>query len=402
MIAYDPTLLRNSSIVKRSKQWFSKQLILPEQMNSILKNYNTGFYSPNPFIKIGLFVFTFIAICAAIGFYSLFFALIRIHYNNGFFIFSCLLFSAICVFLLEYFIKNKAVYRAGVDECLLYASLGFLFIAVGIIIGNRFGQLNNALLSCIIAIPILTAAIIRYADQVVTLVLAACLYLIVILLLLKLGAVAKFILPFALMIVSVPVYLLAIQQMQKGSLFFWKKCITVFECAGMIVFYLAGNYFVIREFSSAFFNINLNEGEDIPLAFIFYILTAIVPVLYVYYGLKKKDKTLLWVGLILIAAAVLTFKYYFILGHNEITITFAGMVLIIISYSCIKILKTPKYGITFEEEPDEENTLRSNAEALLIAQTYSGHHADAEQQSRTEFGGGGGGGFGGAGSGGNF
>lgn len=398
MIAYDKTLLRNSSIVKKAKQWFSQQLILPEQMNSILKNYNTGFYSPNLFIKTGLFIFTFIGICAAAGFYSLFCVLIDSNPQTGFFVFSCLLFSVVCVFLLEYFIKNKAVYRAGVDECLLYTALGCVFSAFGIIIDDGFEPLNNALLFCILVLPFLIAAIVRYADRLVTLALAVCLYLIFILFLLKLGAIAKLILPFALMIVSVPIYFWAIKQKQKDAFFHWKKCIEIFECAALIVFYLAGNYFVIRECSSEFFGIYLNEGEDISLAFLFYILTAIVPVLYIYYGLKQKNKTFLWIGLILIAAAVLTFKYYFSMGHPEITLTLAGIVLIIVSYSCIKLLKTPKYGITFEEEPDEDNFLRSNAEALLIAQTYSGQHVE-KQSAGTEFGGGG---FGGAGSGGNF
>lgn len=397
MIAYDPSFLRNSSIVRKSKQWYSKQLISAEQMNNIFKNYTTGFYSPNLFIKIGLFFFTFIAIVAAIGFYSLFFVLVDANPKTGFFVFTCLLFSVGCVFLLEYFIKNKKVYRAGVDECLLYSALGFVLTAIGILINDGFEPSENVLLFCILALPFLIGAIVRYADRFVTLVLAVCFYAIFFLSLLKLGEIAKLIMPFALMIVSTPVYFLAIKQKQKETLFHWKKCIEVFEWLALIVFYSAGNYFVIREASIAFFDMHLKDGENIPLAFIFYIFTAIIPLFYVYFGLKKKNKTLLWSGLLLIAAAVLTFKYYFSLGHPEITLTLAGMILVIVSYTCIKILKIPKYGITFEEEPDEDNFLRSNAEALVIAQNFGGQNA--EIPSGTQFGGGG---FGGAGSGGNF
>ncbi|MES2138105.1 MAG: hypothetical protein V4511_00250 [Bacteroidota bacterium] len=397
MIAYDPSFLRNSSIVKKSKQWFSKQLITPEQMNSVLKNYGTGFYSPNFFIKIGLFIFTFIAIAAAVGFYSLFFLLLDVNPETGSFVFTCLLFSIGCVFLLEYFIKNKKVYRAGVDECLLYSAFGFILTAIGILINDGFEPSENVLLFCVFALPFLIAAIVRYADRLVTLALAVCLYAIFFLSLLKLGEIAKLIMPFALMTVSIPVYFLATKQKQKEELFHWKKCIEIFEWLALIVFYFAGNYFVIREASISFFDMHLNDGENIPLAFVFYMFTAIIPLLYVYYGLKKKNKTLLWSGLLLIAVAVLTFKYYFSLGNPEITLTLAGMVLIIVSYVCIKVLKTPKYGITFKEEPDEDNFLRSNAEALVIAQNFGGQNA--EIPSGTQFGGGG---FGGAGSGGNF
>jgi len=393
MIAYDPSFLRNSSIVKKSKQWFGKQLISLEQMNIILKNYTTGFYSSNLFIKTGLFVFTLIAILAVFGFYSLlFYGLLNMPYKSGFSVFIFLLFSGGCVFLLEYVIKNKKVYRAGVDECLLYMSLGYVFNAIGIVSSSE-----DALVCCIRALPFLIAAIVRYADRFVTLVLAVCLYAIFFLLFLKLGEVAKIIMPFALMTLSITVYFWAIKQKQKEHFFYWKKCIEVFECLALIVFYLAGNYFVIREASIAFFNMRLNDGENIPLAFVFYIFTAIIPLLYVYFGLKKKNKMLLWTGLLLIPAAVLTFKYYYSLGHPEITITLAGLVLIIVSYTCIRILKTPKYGITFEEEPDEDNFLKSNTEALVIAQTFG--RQNAETPSETQFGGGG---FGGAGSGGNF
>ena len=401
MTAYNPPLLRNSFIVKKSKQWYSRQLISLEQLNTILKNYEPGFYSPGLFIKIGLFIFTAIAIAAAAGFYTLFFALINMHSGTGIFVFSCVLFSVLCVIALEYFIRSKNVYRAGVDECLLYAALIFVFFAIGIMINELFENSDNTLLNCILALPFILAAVVRYADQFVALAAAACLYSIFFLSLLKLGDIAKLIMPFALMAVSVPVYFAARKQKERDDLFYWKNCFIVFEYAALIVFYAAGNYFVIREASAAFFNLQLKEGENIPLAFLFYFLTAAIPLLYVYYGLKRKDKVLLWCGLLFIAAAVLTFKYYFSLGHPEITLTIAGLIMIAIAYTYIRILKTPKHGITFEEEPDEDNFLKSNAEALVISQNFGQH---AQTPSDTASGGPdfGGGSFGGAGSGGNY
>lgn len=396
MIAYNPTFIRNSAIVKKATQWFSKNLITSEQMHTISATYTTGFYSPNFFIKIGLFIFTCVALAASFGFISLLYFTSGARSETGFLTFTCLLFSTVCIFFLEYFIREKKVYRAGVDECLLYASLGFLCVVIGFITNFEYGTPNEFLLFCSLAVPFLITAIVRYADQLVTLALVICLYLIFFYLLLKLGPIAKQIMPFALMIISVPIYLTAIKQKQRKELFHWKQCIAVFECTALMIFYLSGNYFVIREASIAFFDVQLNDGENIPLAFVFYILTAIVPLFYIYYGLKRKDKILLWTGLILVALAVLTFKYYFSLGHPEITLTLVGSLLIAIAYFSIKFLKTPQYGITFEEDYDEDNFLKSNAEALVIAQQMGGQQ---QTQSGPEFGGGG---FGGAGSGGNF
>ncbi len=395
MIAYNHTLIRNISIVKKSKQWFSKQLISTEQLSIVLKKYKTEFYSPNLFIKIGLFIFTLFAIFSAYGFYISMFIIGQ--YIAGYFAFSCFLFSVICVCALEFFIKNNNLYNAGVDECILYSALGFSFVGIGIMIKYDFNLFDNkTLFLSILTVPFFIASIVRYADKLVTLALGICFYFIFFLTLLKLGDVAKLIMPFALMIVSVLVYLASKKYKQLESFHYLNKCFIVIECIALVVFYLAGNYYVIRESSIAYFGLKLNKGEDIPLAFLFYILTAIVPLVYVYYGLKNKDKLLLWIGLILIVIAALTFKNYFSLGHPEIILTLSGFIMIVIAYVSIRILKTPKYGITFEEEPDEDNFLKSNAEAMMIAQNFG---QNEQTSSDTKFGGGN---FGGAGSGGNF
>lgn len=399
MLAYNITFILNLAIVKKAKQWYSQQLISTEQMSTILKNYTSGFYTPPLFIKIGLFLFTFVAILAAVGFYSLFFSSLYSSSKKGFPVFTCFLFAVVCIAALELFIKEKKVYRSGIDECLLYTALVFLFSGFGILISDVADDQNNFLFLNIIAAPILVAAVIRYSDQLVSLVLGLCIYTIFFLLLLKLGEIAKMIMPFALMLISAPIYSTVKKQKLREELFYWKNCLAVFECLALLVFYLACNYFIIREASIEFFHLKLDTGEDIPLAFIFYILTAIVPVAYVYYGLKKKDKILLWIGLVLIAAAVLTFKYYFSLGHPEITLTIAGAVMITIAYLAINYLKTPKHGLTFIEEPDEDHFLKSNAEALLIAQTFTPHSAPSSSTDPPEFGGGS---FGGAGSSGAF
>lgn len=393
MIAYDIILIKNLAILKKAKHWYSQQLISTQQMRTIQERYKTAFYNPNLIIKIGLFIFTWVAISAAMGFYSMFFSSLFDISGKGFMVFSSFFFSGVCVFSLELFIKQKKIYRSGVDECLLYSALAFLFAGVGITFSDIFDSQNNFLLINIIAVPFLIATTIRYSDRFVSFLLGISVYAIFFLLLLKTGNVAKMIMPFALMLLSVPIYLGAKKQKVCKELFYWKHNLAVLECLALLIFYLACNYFVIRESSIAFFDMKLKEGEDIPLSVLFYVLTASVPVLYVYYGLKKKDKLLLRVGLILIAATILTFKYYFDLGHPEITLTILGMLMIAGAYSAIQYLKTPKHGLTFKEEEDEDNFLKSNAEALIIAQSFT---QQSTSQSDTEFGGGS---FGGAGSG---
>lgn len=399
MIAYNSTFLRNRAIAKKARQWEGRKLLSAEQGRAVAEKYRWDFYSPNVFIKILLFIFTCILISSGFTMYAQFFPVLFDSSGKSTLIFSCILFSVLCVGGLEILIKKNNIYRAGIDEGLLYSALGFTSVAIGLLFGNALNNNSDAVLFfLILTIPFLLGAVIRYADVFISLLLILCLYAVFFLLLLKLGEIAKMIMPFALMTASAPMYLFVNRQKKRDKLFFWKNCLLAMECIALLVFYMACNYYVIRESSIAFFDLNLNPGEDIPLAMVFYLLTAAVPFLYVWYGLRKKDKVLLWVGLLLVAMAALTFKNYFSLGHPEIVLTLAGSVMILTAYFSIRYLKINRYGITDAEDEERDNVLRSNAEALIIAQSF-GQGKATGSSSGTDLGGGD---FGGAGAGGKF
>jgi hypothetical protein len=398
MKAYNADIIKNSFLKKKAAFWHANKLISDEQYATILQKYSASFQASNVFVKIGLFIFILFIVLASLGIYSLLFSSIMYSSDGmvGFWVFTCVLFAAACFFVLELFIKNKNIYNSGTDEALLY--IGLMFLGVGIFLATDEISSDSPLLYFFTALPFITFAVIRYADRITTLVLSFFVYAILFLVIMKLGDVAKLIMPFALMLFSVALYFQLKKFKNKTELFYWKPCIAVVECFALLVFYLACNYYVIRESSVEFFSMDLQPGQDIPLAFMFYILTATVPLAYVYFGLKRKDKTLLWSGLILLAASALTFKYYFSLGHPEIALTASGTVLILVAYFSIKYFKTPKHGITFEEQIDEDSFLKTNAEALIIVETLT-HKTTQASQDGVEFGGGQ---SGGAGSGGNY
>ena len=125
---------------------------------------------------------------------------------------------------------------------------------------------------------------------------------------------------------------------------------------------------------------------------IFYTLTILIPIAYLYFGIKNKNIVLLRVSLIVIAFSAFTFKYYFSLGHPEITLTLAGIMLIGISIAVMRYLKTMRNGFT-RENLLSERWSSMNAEAFLISQTMGGNQVSAEQASMP-----GGGNFGGGGA----
>jgi uncharacterized membrane protein YgcG len=176
----------------------------------------------------------------------------------------------------------------------------------------------------------------------------------------------------------------------------WMNCLILAESICLLFIYAAGNYFVIRELSVNMMYMELEPGQDIPFAFIFYFLTVCVPIAYLYFAIKNKDAVLLRVSLLVLAFSVFTFKYYFSLGHPEITLTLAGAVLLIISYFFFQYLKVPKNGFTRENiMSDKWNNM--NAEAFIMSQTLGGNKAIEDDSMKF-----GGGSFGGGGSGGNF
>ncbi|MDZ7647751.1 MAG: hypothetical protein U5K54_11535 [Cytophagales bacterium] len=97
-------------------------------------------------------------------------------------------------------------------------------------------------------------------------------------------------------------------------------------------------------------------------------------------------------SLLVLALSVFTFKYYYSLGHTEITLTAAGIILVGIAILLMRYLKTIRAGFT------RENLMASkwgamNVEAILISQTMGGNQPG---NVNTDTGGGGDSGGGGA------
>lgn len=395
---YNINLLTNITILKKAKQWYANQLISTDQMGTIMSKYPVNYYQPNIFVKIGLFIFTWFLVSAALGIYSLFSSILFSNFNDftPYAIITSILFAAASFIALEKLIKWRNWFSNGIDDALLYIGL----ISVAVLLGFCFGDVGSdedtILLLCVFYLPVLFFAMLRYIDRVVAIALNICFYCVSFLVVMKLGSIAKYMMPFVFMALSLTIYFYAKKQSTNEKYFHLKMCMNVIKIVSLLVFYLSGNYYVIRESSVAFFDVEITPGTDIPLAFIFYVFTALVPLVYLYFALKNKDKLLLLVSLILIAAAALTFKYYFSLGHPEISLTIGGLIMIATAYFSIRYLKTDRKGITFKDDPNEDNFLKSNAEALIIAQSFS---APVAQQNGVQMGGGT---FGGGGSGNKF
>jgi hypothetical protein len=208
-----------------------------------------------------------------------------------------------------------------------------------------------------------------------------------------LGNMAKTIMPFLLMAISFIVYRLVKNYSNNDRFRYYQHCFTLIKILALLILYAAGNYFVVREVSNSMFDLQLKEGESVPYGWVFWIPTVLLPAVYIFRGIQKKDVILLRAGLILVAAVIFTIRYYYHLAPLEIAMSIGGTIMILIAYFLTRYLTPPKHGFTHAEPNDPDLAGLIQVESLIVAQTF--HQTPASEAGKHfDFGGGSGGGAG--------
>ena len=333
-----------------------RNIISAEQEKLITEAHPKNYYHPNIFIRSGLFLFTAFACCAGEG--LLFLITGGFDSNRHIYpIVMCTLCAVAAIFVLEQMISNSKHYCSGVDDALLYFAFGNLFFGT---LSAFTESINVVYFFCFL---ILSLAAIRYNDMLAT---AGAFYVLILFLQRLFSQLAIAFIPVA-MGISALAYYFAHKYKQEEKFSSRKKSFAALEIASMLAFYAAGNYSVVCQMYSQMIGFKYGIEITYPPAWPFHIFTGIVPFAFIYSALKRKDRIMLYVGLLILTLSAITFKYYFSFGHPEIPFTLAGIILILISWYSIKYLKTPKHGFTYE--PDDFQKQFSDLEALAIAQT---------------------------------
>jgi hypothetical protein len=382
-IAYNETWLYNLDVVRHTKQWYKQNLISEEQFLSISGAYSCSFYSPNFIIRIILFVASILALAGVTGLLGLMVA------DGGEEVIgiASLIYAIASFFILEtVFIKNHKHYKSGVTEAILYHSIGFAILGFGLLTDGN----EHVLL--IVAIPLLVFTSIRYLDLLSTVCALLAFSWLLFLELFAMDGVVRQIIPFVFTAVFYAIYQVATKIAKRKNVYFWRYNFLVVKVFSLIMVYVGCNYFVVRELSVDMIGIEIPEGGDIPYAIIFYAFTVLVPIAYLFFGIKNKDVILLRISLLLIAFSAFTFKYYYSFGHPEITLTIAGSLVLVVTLALLNYLKTMRHGYTRENLLSEKWS-NLNVEAFIISQTMGGNQFETTEQPTP-----GGGSFGGGGS----
>jgi hypothetical protein len=384
MIAYNHTSLDNLLIQEELKAALQNDLLSKEEAAGIEKKYPVNLYSPNLFIRIGLFLLT--AVISLMG-YGVFCLMLLNSSEKGFGIMT-IIYGVLNYAGLEFIIYEKKHFRSGIDDALMVFSLGFIITGINLL-SDSISFLGQSILIFIPAFYFL----LRFGNVLMAGTAFLSFLGIIFYGFIKLGDMAKSAMPFLLMMLALFIYWLIRKGKKNLRLRHYKPCFTFIEILSLIILYAAGNYFVVREVSNTMFDLQLKEGESIPGAWIFWVFTILLPIVYILKGLQKKDVILLRTGLIMIAAIVFTVRYYHHVAPLEIAMSIGGIIMILLAYFVTKYLTPPKYGFTHAEPNDPKLNGLLNLESLVVTETFN-QATPVEPEKRFDFGGGSAGGAG--------
>jgi hypothetical protein len=349
MIIYNKEWLDNLNVRQASALWLKKRFIQGEEEKVVIARYATEYKPQGFFGRIGMFIFGTIILISS---YWLVFIFTDIRGEAGWATESVIL-GIIAYILAEYFVKARNHFRSGILDSMLYASLIGFGIGVCILIDRSIAyETFDPLIDYFALAPFVIMAAIRFADAFLALIAYSIILIINILLLLKLGTFGKIILPFECMAFSFMVYYWVKKQQPKTNLRYWSNCLWVIELASLLTLYMAGNYLVVRKLNESLLDTQLTDGEDIHFAFFFYAYTILVPLAYIWLGLKRKDRLFIRIGVLLVAAGVLSIRYYHSFMPIETALLLSGGALIAVAWLSIRYLKVPRNGITSKADED--------------------------------------------------
>lgn len=377
MIAYNTTQLDHRQIQTQAAAALAKKIITEDEHRRIRETYPCNLYTPNIFIRIGLFLLTVLAVACGTG------ILLLVGGNSS--LTGILLFAgALSYGALEFMVHRQRHYRSGVDDALLW--IASILIIAGI---NFNGGDLNGIQQSLLVLGLAAWGFLRFADSLMALVAYGGLLSLLFNIAAEAGAAGRALIPFLVMALSVLLYFSFTRLHLKKSLQHYRTCLILLRTAALVSFYLAGNYYIVREMN-AFIS---GQPGPVALTWLWWTLTALTPLFYTYQGIKKKDVIFLWTGLALVAAAVFTVRYYYHVLPAEAAMVIAGSLLIGLAWALIRYLHTPKDGFTSEAADDPHLLESLHLESLIVTETFK-DVAPQPANPGVQFGGGSGGGGG--------
>lgn len=383
MIAYNKTLLENTFLVEEAIDLKKAGFMPEENLNAIKRQLVTLKTSRNIFVRAGFFLLGALLYLSIIG--LLFLIIFNLNSDLkmvGFII------SIIGLGILE-LLCSQNFFRHGLDDAFIIgAQLSFYSAIVTDSVSPISGFVSMIIIGLVFAI--------RYVNTLSFLVFLSGIVFLISFLLIEHTKISA-VLPFVLLLIAVGFYYMYQRFKDHPKLYFYSDVLEWFFIYTLFLGYLSVNYFVVRTLSEELLSADYTQS-DVPFGWVFYILMFVVPLVYIFYSLKTKNRTMLYIGGLTFAISIATFRYYHSVLPAEWALILSGLGIFALVYFVIQKIKTKETGITFQHDRTNDTAMLNNIEALIV-NSQDIKHAEEAQQSKMPFGGGD---FSGGGAGGSF
>ncbi len=373
MIAYNKTLLENTFLVEEAINLKKSNFIQEANLTKIKVDLESLKSSRNLFVRFGFLLLGSFMFSSIIGFISL--LTFDSHTGNkiiGFVI------AIVGLIIMEVLCKQN-YFGHGLDDAFLVGTQMSFFISVFIVTESPIAlAISMIILGFVFSI--------RYVSALSFIVSLSGIVLLVSALLINHTTISSA-LPFVLFTIAIGFYSIYQKLKSNEKLYFYSNVLDWFFIFSLLLGYLSINYSVVRTLSEELLNADYSKS-DVPFGWIFNVLMFLLPVGYVIYSLRIKNRTMLYIGALTFVLSIATFRYYHSLMPAEWALILAGSLLFGFVYFIIQKIKEKKTGITFQPDYYTNTTMLNTVEALIV-NSQDMHHAQATQQSNMPFGGGG-------------
>ena len=375
MQAYNKSELENYFLTEEAKKLYQKKFLSKEQLQNINAQLVQLKSNPNIFFRIGFFFLGSFLISTIISAFGLIlFPLISEDFEFIFF------FYAIVAYIGLEVLVNMKFFRHGLDDAFVLTSQISFSIGIGI--------LTEAVLPVLIAMLVLGLFFaIRFINTISAVIAFIGLVGIFFNLIVEHDVMPKFYLSFVGLILAILVYFFIVHLSKKQNFYPYFKTLDTVKVASLLLGYLSMNYLVVRELSQSLMNLEITNKSDVPLAFVFYGLTFLIPLLYFFLGIKWKDKLVLYTGLVTLTFGFYSIRHYYYFFPIEYVMVISGILLFGLAYLIIQQLKNKTEGVTFQPDRDSDDSLLFNTQAILSL--ANANTPTPTQTNPMEFGGGG-------------
>jgi hypothetical protein len=392
MIAYDKNLLDNTFIVEQANKLKKAGFINSMDFKTISSEFSTLKSQNNILVRFLFFILgglLYSSICGVIALITV------LNNNNNPFDFLIYLFCIIGIVGIEIMSRENKQYGYGLDDAFLLGAQLCLFIGIA----NSFDENYLAVL-----ITIAIVASISYFRYIhLSSALLACFGITGSLayLTFEYCIIGKLILPFVMMLFAGLSYFFSNKVLKNLTAPYYSNGLKLAKSFSLILFYLAGNYYVVRELNFSLSGEYYYNGvsPEISFAIFFWAFTFSIPVVYLVFSLKNKDRMMLWIGFLALCFAFFTFRMYHHVLPPEVALTIGGLAVFAFTYFAIKKTKYKETGITFKADRFTNPNAFANLQTLVVASQFGLKPEAKVEESPMEFGGGG---FSGGGSNGEF